>query len=301
MFTVLVAASLALMQQTDTTVAVQQGTRLEMNNFGGEIVVRTWTQNRVRVQATHSSRDRIEVRAQSNAVRVYASRTRGMAHLVDYAITVPAWMPLELSGVSTHIVVEGVEADIRAETVEGNLTVTGGNGNVSLGSVEGTVIVRGTRGRLKITAVDGNVWLTDVAADITVDAVDGDIVMRGARANAVDANTVDGTIYYVGTIRDGGRYRLSTHDGTITVAVPEGAGATIGVASFSGDFEASFPVQLQSLPGRRRFSFTLGNGGAHIELETFDGRILLRRPGEVETPEPVVDARQRDRQRNRDQ
>ncbi len=301
MLAVLVAASLALMQQTDTSVAVQQGARLEMNNFGGEIVVRTWNQNRVRVQAVHSSRDRIEVSARGNAVRVHAARTRGMAHLVDYTLTVPTWMPVELSGISTHIVVDGVQADIRAETVEGNVTVTGGSGNVSLSSVEGTVVVSGTRGRLKVTAVDGNVWLTDVAADISVDAVDGDIVIRNAQSSAVDANTVDGTIYYVGTIRDGGRYRLATHDGALTVAIPEGTGATIGVASFSGDFEASFPVQLQSLPGRRRFSFTLGNGGARIELETFDGRIFLRRPGEVRTPEPVVGSRQRERHRNRDQ
>ncbi|PYO91988.1 MAG: hypothetical protein DMD58_03065, partial [Gemmatimonadetes bacterium] len=31
----------------DTTVAVQQGARLDVNNFGGEIVVHTWTQNNV--------------------------------------------------------------------------------------------------------------------------------------------------------------------------------------------------------------------------------------------------------------
>ena len=33
-------ASMAFAQQTDTTFAVEPGTRLSVNNFGGEVVVR---------------------------------------------------------------------------------------------------------------------------------------------------------------------------------------------------------------------------------------------------------------------
>jgi DUF4097 and DUF4098 domain-containing protein YvlB len=301
MLAVLVAASLALAQQTDTTVPVQQGSRLRVDNHGGEIVVRTWNQNRVRVAASHSSRDRIGVSVGASVVRVNAERQRGMAHLVDYAITVPAWMPVELGGVSTHIVIDGVQADVRAETVEGDITLTGGSGNVSLGSVSGEVVATGVRGRLKVTAVDGSVRLTDVAGDVTVDAVDGDIVIQGAQSGAVDLNTVDGDVYYAGALRDGGRYRFATHDGTITVGVPVGTNATVSVATFSGDFDSSFPVMLQPrVPGKRRFSFTLGSGSARLELETFDGRILLRRPNEMRAPS-AQDRRQGNYDRNPDE
>ncbi len=286
MLAVLAAASLALAQQTDTTFAVQQGARLRLDNHGGEIVVRAWTQNRVRVTATHSSRDRIDVSIGASAVRVQAERQRGMAHLVDYAITVPTWMPVELAGVSTDIVIEGVQADVRAETVEGDVTLTGGSGNVSLGSVSGEVIATGVRGRLKVTAVDGAVTLRDIAADIAVDAVDGDIVVTGAQTGAVELNSVDGNIYYAGTIRDGGRYQFASHDGNVTVAVAAGTNATVSVATFSGEFDSSFPIMLQRLPGKRRFSFTLGSGSARLELETFDGQIMLRRPGELPAPDP---------------
>jgi hypothetical protein len=100
----------------------------------------------------------------------------------------------------------------------------------------------------------------------------------------VDATTVDGDIYYVGTIRDGGRYDLATHDGTVTIGIPEGTNAAIAVASFDAEIEASFPMPLQNAGSRRRLSFTLGTGSARIQLETFDGRILLRRPSEVRIP-----------------
>ena len=63
-------AALAFTQQTDTTVPVRAGARLEINNFGGEIAVKTWSRNAVRVVADHSSRDRISVDASDQLVRV---------------------------------------------------------------------------------------------------------------------------------------------------------------------------------------------------------------------------------------
>lgn len=292
MLAILAAAGLALAQQTDTTLAVQQGARLDVENFGGQIVVRAWSQDRVRIQATHSTRDWIEISASASAVRVEAESRRGMPHLVDYQITVPAWMPVQLSGVSTDMQVEGTRAAVRIETVEGHITVTGGADEVTAESVEGDVVVSGARGRVSAHSVDGEVRLTDIVGDIGAESVDGNIIIQGAQSPTVDASTVDGDIYYVGTIRDGGRYDLATHDGAITISIPEGANAAVTVASFNGEFEASFPVQIT--PGRstrnQRFTFTIGSGSARVQLETFDGQVLLRRPGEIRIPTAAGDA-----------
>ena len=284
MLAILAVASLALAQQTDTTLPVRQGARLDVENFGGEIVVRTWTQDRVRIQATHSSRDWIEVSASPSAVRVEAESRRGMPHLVEYQITVPVWMPLQLSGVSTDVRVEGSRAAIHVETVEGHVTVVGGADEVSAESVEGDVVVSGVRGRVNAHSVDGAVHLDDIVGDITAESVDGNITIQGSQSSNVDASTVDGDIYYVGTIRDGGRYDLATHDGGVTISMPEGVNATVTIATFDGEFDSSFPIPLQRTEPGRRFTFTLGSGSARVQLETFDGQILLRRPGEIRVP-----------------
>jgi hypothetical protein len=53
--------------------------------------------------------------------------------------------------------------------------------------------------------------------------------------------------------------------------------ATVSVATFSGGFESDFPVTLREvLGGGRNFQFTLGDGAARIELESFAGQIRLR-------------------------
>src|SRR5438105_4914039 len=104
MLTTLAAlAGLALAQQTDTTVPVRAGARLEVNNFGGEIAVKTWSKSAVRIAASHSSRDRITVDASDQLVRVKSESRRGPSQVVDYEITVPAAMALALSGVYTNI------------------------------------------------------------------------------------------------------------------------------------------------------------------------------------------------------
>src|SRR5437763_11066934 len=92
--------ALALTQQTDTTVPVRSGARLEINNYGGEIAVKTWNRDAVRVVADHSSRDRVRVDASDQVGRVKAEAGRRGASQIDYAVTVPAGMAPKLSGAS---------------------------------------------------------------------------------------------------------------------------------------------------------------------------------------------------------
>lgn len=273
-------ASLALTQQTDTTVAVEPGTRLSVNNYGGEIVVRAWAENRVRIRASHSSRSRVEIAFGSQSVTVRTAGLRGPPQLTDMEISVPRWMPLNLSGVYTHITIEGVDATVAAETVEGDVSLVGGSGAVSLKSIEGEVVVRGAKGRLDVSSVESEIRITETTAEIVAETVDGDIVLQGIDAPAVDANTVDGDVYYDGAIKDGGRYRFASHDGDITVSIPERANVTASISTFDGEFDSSFPIPLTE-SRKRRFSFTLGSGSARLELETFDGDIRLRRPGQA--------------------
>lgn len=279
-----VVAALTLAQQTDTTLPVQPGVRLDVNNFGGEIVVRSWNENRVRVQGTHSSRTSVDVTSGPGVMAVKTGGRRGPAQITDLALTVPRWMALSLSGVYTDVSVEGVAGAISVETVKGDVAVVGASGGLTLRSVEGEVTVRGARGRVDAHSVEGDVRISEAAGDVVAETVDGDIVLERLASASVDASTVDGDIYFNGAVRDNGRYRLVTHDGDLTVGLPEQANVVVAVATYDGDFDASFPVQITN-KAKHRFQITLGTGSARLEVETFDGDIQLRRPGEMRAPE----------------
>lgn len=263
--------------ETDTTFDVATDGRLEVRNHAGEIIVRTWDRNAVRVQASHSSRDRVKIFTSESTVRIKSESRHGPPDLVDYTLTVPRSMALDLWGFYTDIRVEGVQNGVRVETLDGTVTLTNTTGDLSVRSVEGDVIVERARGRLEVNNVENEIRITDLEGTLFAESIDGDIRLERIRSAEVEAKTVDGDVYYDGSIDNDGLYRFTTHDGDVTVAIPENANVTVSVATFDGEFMADFPIRLSKTEATRRFSFTLGDGSARLELHSFDGDIQLVR------------------------
>jgi DUF4097 and DUF4098 domain-containing protein YvlB len=270
--------------KSEKLVDVTKGTRLVLSNQAGEVVVRSWDQDRVRIQATHGARETISAETTDNTLRIRtqrASGSRGPGGLVDYELTVPRWMPVNLTGTYLDATISGTTAEVTVETVHGNARVTGGNGNVSLRSVEGVITVDKASGRVQATTVNEGIRITNVSGEITAETTNGDIFIDNAQTSNLEAYTVNGEVTFNGTIRDNGAYRLGTHNGDIRVGLGGANNATVFVRTFQGDFAADFPVQLpegqNARSGSKRFNFTLGSGSARIELQSFGGDIVLGR------------------------
>lgn len=296
-----VLSAAALATPIDTTVPAQPGQRLEVNAFGGEITVKIWARNAVRIQADPMSRTQVNVSTGGSTIGVRTEGRRGPASAVDLDITVPAWMALDLSGVYTDVTVEGTKGAVSVETVQGNVAVTGGEGIVSLSSVQGSVSLRGAKGRIEVHSVNEDVRVVGSSGEIKAETVNGEIQLEKVDATNLDASTVNGDVAYDGPIHAGGRYALSSHNGDISITVTPSTNATVAVSTFSGEFESDFPVTLTEGRKGKRFNFVLGKGGAQIELESFQGTIRLVRPGSVASRDRDADPdRHRDHDRDSD-
>lgn len=276
--TLTIAALTAAPSQTDTTFAVKQGTRLEVNQFAGSIAVETWAKNAVRVVAEHGSRVAIEIGGSWPQLNIQGIHMRGLPSTVDYQLTVPKWMALTLSGVNTEISVDNSAGEIQIETVQGEVTVTGGSKVIQASSVDGAVHLVDATGRIECSSVNGAVEIERSSGPIVASSVNGEIVLRSIDSDDVEGSTVNGTVDYDGAIKSEGSYRFSSHNGEVSIGIPERANATVSVATYSGDFSSDFPVPITE-SRHKRFNFTLGTGSARIELESFQGGIHLRRPG----------------------
>jgi DUF4097 and DUF4098 domain-containing protein YvlB len=282
--------------RTDQTIDVAKGTRLVLNNNAGEVVVRSWDRDQLRVQATHSEREKIDIQTAEMTVRIRARAARGPASLVDYQITVPRWMPVNLSGTYLESTIEGTTAEVNVETVHGNVRVVGGTGNVSARSIEGIIHVDKASGRVSAFTVNEGIRVTNVTGDVSAETTNGDIVIENAQASSLEVSTVNGDVTFNGTVREKGTYRLTTHGGDIRVGLGDAANATVFVRTFQGDFNADFPIQLPEgqtpRSGSKRFNFTLGNGSARIEVQSFNGDIVLAK-GRILTPEELRQQRRK--------
>ena len=285
--------------KSDQTVDVTKGTRLVLSNNAGEVVVRSWDRDQVRVQATHGARETVTAETTDMTLRIRTQRTagsRGPSSLVDYQVTVPRWMPVNLSGTYLDATIEGTTAEVTVETVHGNARVVGGNGAVSLRSVEGVITVDKASGRVQATTVNEGIRITNSTGEISAETTNGNIFIDNAQTSNLEAFTVNGEVTFNGTIRDNGVYKLGTHNGDIRVGLGAANNATIFVRTFQGDFTADFPVQLpegqNARSGSKRFNFTLGSGSARIELQSFGGDIVLARK--------TITSREEERRRRRE-
>jgi hypothetical protein len=288
--------ALAPPQSTDTTFAVNPAHRLKVANFGGEVRIRTWERNEVRVEADHSRRERIVVERTATEVRIRPSswspdfefdiegdnvdvsmRFEGarVPAMVDYDIIVPVSMPIDVAGLFMDVTVEGPVGEANIRVLEGDIEVAGARGPVSARASEGDITIEDVQGALRLSAIDGEVEVRNASGEITAETTDGDITLEDIRATRVELESVDGDLWYSGTVQAQGFYSFITHDGSVTLEIPREVSARVSVATWDGDLTTDFTVQVPERLRGRRFEFTLGAGGAQIEIEAFEGDIEI--------------------------
>ncbi len=287
--------TLAVGAHTDTTLAVSNGTTLELENYAGSIEVETWNRNAVRIEAEHGRRAEVQVERGSGSLSISAESHMGTPTSADFKLTVPAWMTLKLSGVYCDISVSGSHAALEAETVQGDVEVNGGEGHLSVQSVQGSVKVSNASGKIEVSSVNEGVAVDHVSGDLTAESVNGKVEVRDAKLASFEASTVNGTLIYDGSFERNGHYEMSTHNGSVYVAIPANADLDVEATTYAGSFEATFPVENQSddakgAKGREakkshRFEMRFGSGSADLSIESFQGSIVLHRPGEQVTGE----------------
>src|SRR4051812_13335986 len=277
---------------TDQTVNVAKGTKLDVNNFAGDVLVKVWDRDAVRVEATHSDRESIDIKPGEQVLTIRSRSTRGgPPRSLDYSLTIPKWMAISVSGTYADVTIDGVGGDVAVETTRGDIKVTGGSGFVSLKSVQGEISLDKAKGRVEVRAVNEGIRLADISGDLSAESTNGSIILDRIDSGNVDLYTVNGNISYDGPIKEKGLYRLTTHNGLIAMAIPERVGAVLTVRTYNGGFRSTFPIKTEDAANpKKRFTVTLGNGSAHVELESFGGTIALRRPGE---PRPEAERRRR--------
>lgn len=276
----LLAATMAaapMQQQIDTTFSVRGESRVSIENMTGRIIVRGWDRDEMRIRAT--DRGSVEIDRGGSAVRIETEFRWGRNERVDFEISVPTRFGIDAEGINLSAEVHDLAGDVSIETVNGNVMMSGVSGRTVVEMTQGEVSIQDSRGDLEVESANGPIRIANHEGEISVSALNGPITLSGIRSGAVEAETLNGPIEYSGQFRNDGRYAFSTHAAGITLFIPESTNANVSIETFSGQVESDFPIEVRTIGRGDDVSFTLGNGGARIEIESFGGRVNLRRPG----------------------
>jgi DUF4097 and DUF4098 domain-containing protein YvlB len=133
------------------------------------------------------------------------------------------------------------------------------NAILTLNTRNGGISISEFGGQAKLHTINGGVSLSGVNGDIRGDTKNGGV-----------------SISLIGDHWDGQGLDVETHNGGITMSVPDQYSAALETSTVNGRISVDFPITVQGRIGRE-LTTTLGAGGAKIRAVTTNGGIRIRR------------------------
>jgi len=216
-----------------TAPVMAQGTPLERGfSASPDVALRIYLpKGRLRVSTW--SRDSVHVRGTVGASGTYFGggtpahvkfgvepRTPGDTRLpdADWVVQVPPQARLWIKQVEGDLEVTGLQGELEAYTVGGRMVVRQVTGQTTLESIDAPVTVEAARGDLRIRGSKGAVALRDVNAVLSVGTVSGTVTVTGGRPDG-RIETIGGAVGVEGPELRDAELEVQTHSGTITLRV----------------------------------------------------------------------------------
>jgi len=132
--------------------------------------------------------------------------------------------------------------------------------------------------QVSANSVSGDIAMTGATGDVRANTVSGDVRLDRLRASSVTANSVSGDVE-VSIQEFTGRGDLVFHSvsGDITLDLPRQLDADLSMTTVSGGINSDYALTLgNGRTDRRNIEARIGNGGRRLDFSTVSGDVKLR-------------------------
>ena len=257
-------AKLEIAPKGNVTIVNNSGSVALRSAFGRQVLV-AYTTHSDKIEVDQNStadKQRIELRSHTLA----GQKPTADEAKVDFEITVPP-------GVSVNVTT--VSAPVTAEGLSGDLSLSSESGQISVHNV--------AKSHLHIRSMNAPVSLTGVTGThVDIQSSGGAVHMSNVTGPRVAVGTTNGNIDYRGDCSGGGDYVLTTHSGEIDMWLPPSASVDLSARSRTGSVENEFPLEAKIHPTfppaqGRSFAGTSNSGSSSVELQSFSGKIRVKK------------------------
>ena len=267
-------AALAADIRKEARIDIAPGGTLNIVNGGGSIALHSGAGHQLLVTYTvHSAKVEVDQSSSDNKQRVEllthalpGEKPTADEAKVDYDVTVPAGVSVNVSSTSGTITAEGISSEIGLSSETGQITIH----NVA-------------KSHVNVRSMTAPVSLKDVTMSrVDIQSAGGAVQLANVNGQRVTVGTTSGNIEYQGDCSGGGSYILTTHSGAIDVTLPATASVDLTARSTTGKVENDFPLQQKPhtsfVPQQgRSFAGTSNSGSSSVELQSFSGKIRVKK------------------------
>ncbi len=181
----------------------------------------------------------------------------------------------------TRVTVETpAQLTLQARTSDGNVTMTGLEGQLGLTTGDGNVTLDHLSGDLHVKSGDGHVTVTDAQGALEARTSDGSLSVDGL-FHALALHTSDGRLDL--SLRPGTKLTdastIQTSDGPVAIHLPANFAADLNVHSSDGHVACSLPLTLDHYESNggegHDLHGKLNGGGTPLSIRTSDGNVKI--------------------------
>jgi len=257
---------------------------VEIEIPNGRVTVIGWAQNEVRVTGQVDEDAELEIDGSGSHVQIQVDNRHGHGHGQGEArieVRVPRASRVEIdASPNASAEIQDVSGRIRAEAVNGSVSVRGDSSDVELETVNGAVELQAPAKRVRAESVNGRVVIQGASGDIEASTVNGRLEVSGGRFDRARLEIVNGRVLFDGELSKAAILEVESVSGDVELSLAPGVSADFRVTSFSGDIDNDFGPQAERTSRwttEKELRFSNGGGGASVEVHTLSGDVRLRR------------------------
>ncbi len=229
--------------EENITIGVSSGDPVEIFTVNGDVIVSEWSSDQVEVVylITCDSEEELDY------ITVECNTSSGIICEVNYD---DAWDGSHSGSVDFEVQIpSSIDLAIELASVNGNVTITGGEGDALLEVVNGNIEAEGFNGELVVNSVNGNIDINGSPGITVAELVNGNIeCIVNALDNDLELASVNGRItLYLGVDAE---VEVETISGVIDIANTFDAHVTENIVGSSSAFgEGEFSIEISTVSG----------------------------------------------------
>lgn len=259
---------------------------VSIENIAGSVEVRGWSRDEVEVSGELGSDvEELVFERDDNRVIIEVRVPDGGGHrdiASDLVVNVPEGSSVNVSGVSSDVIVRDVTGALRLNSVSGDIEAQAYTSDVDAETVSGdvTIVGEGEESRSRLATVSGDVEAENLSGEIQANTVSGDLTIVDGRFDTVRLESVSGDMVFRGSLLGEGRMDMETVNGELDVTFEGDLSARFDVETFNGDINNCFgpdPERTSQFAPGRELQFTEGGGTGRVTIHTLNGDLNLCR------------------------
>src|SRR5215469_1086185 len=291
----------------DRTLKVEGAAQLDVTTGSGDVRITQGSVGQVRIHgaihahgwSAENSQEKLKeieshppISQENNLIRLGGVGRRANEVSIDYTIEAPANTELHSVAGSGDVDVSGIQGpanftagsgNISASSIGGDVQALAGSGDIKISEVQGQaqvttgsgdIEVRSAKGAVRVHAGSGDIQITQPNDNVVAETGSGNVSVESAHAD-VRIHTGSGEITIDGNPGASNYWDLHASSGDVTLRVPPNASFRLYAHTGSGDIDAEIPIVMEGTAAKHELRARIGDGKAHVEVETSSGKITL--------------------------